>query len=309
MDVDRLLVHLSALGGAADRDAVALWRRRSDIFADYVGVFAVEGGRVLGQTLVKRLAYTFPDGTETIGAIASVGTRPDRARRGVARAILTEVHRREREAGIRHVALWTNRSWGAHRLYEQLGYRDIFPVPWALRPPRSGPTNRHRRRGVRPARAADLPELDALHDRLAAGRLGFCRRPIRLLELSAATHEFDPRKEMIVATKDGQLTGYALPQPTASRTVCGEIFAATALARASLVEEIERRAKGAPVAFMLTPALDVARFLTRRGYSALEAGWYVFMGADLRRSWSTRSALARFATRDRRFLCLNGDRF
>jgi GNAT superfamily N-acetyltransferase len=309
MDLDRLLVHFSSLGGATDREAVALWRRRSDLFAEYVGVFAVEGRRVLGQTLVKRLRYTFPDGTETIGAIASVGTRPDRARRGVARAILTEVHRREREAGNRYVALWTNRSWGAHRLYEQLGYRDVFPTPFALRPPRTGPPAPRRLRGIRSGRLADLPELDRLHDRLAAGRLGFCRRPKRLLETSAAVRDFDPARELIVATHRGRPTGFAFAQVTATRAFCAELIAGTARARTALIAEVERRAKGAAVAFGLTPAIDAAALLRGRGYGMLRDGWYVFMAADLRRPWSASAARARFAARDRRFLCMNGDRF
>ena len=33
MDADRLLVHISSLGGATDRRAVALWRRRSNLYS------------------------------------------------------------------------------------------------------------------------------------------------------------------------------------------------------------------------------------------------------------------------------------
>jgi GNAT superfamily N-acetyltransferase len=309
MDAERLLVHLSTLGGAADRRSVAVWRRRSNIFAEYVGVFAVEAGHVVGQTLVKRLPYTFPGGTEVIGAIASVGTRPDRARAGVARQILEEVHRREREAGIRYVALWTNRSWGAHRLYEKLGYRDVYAFPWAVRPPRAIGNRRHPEIKVRPAHPGDLSELERLHDRRAAGRIGFCRRPKRLLHTASATGELTPQKALIVAPARGRIEGYADLVSTPVRTVCGELVAESLAIRVSLVAAVELRAKGTAVAFQHTPVADTPELFRHRGYATMTAGWYVLMAGGLDRPMSSRAAIATFATHDRRFLCLSGDRF
>lgn len=309
MDRERLLVHLAALGGATDRRAVGIWRRRSDLYSEYVGVFAVERGRVLGQTLVKRLSYTFPDGTEKIGAIASVGTRPDRARRGIARQILEEVHRREREAGIRYVALWTNRSWGAHRLYQQLGYRDLYAYPWAVHAPRGRPSRRRRGGVVRPGQRGELSALDRLHDRWAEGRLGFCRRPKRFFRISVPTRDLDAAKDLIVAREAGRITGYAVLQSTSIRTVCGELVATSARARDALVVEIERRARATRVAFQHSPVTDFPGYFRRRGYVSLIAGWYVLMGAELGRHWSSDTAVARFASHDPRFLCLAGDRF
>jgi GNAT superfamily N-acetyltransferase len=309
MDADRLLVHLASLGGAADRRAVALWRRRSNLLAEYVGVFAVDRGRVVGQTLVKRLSYTFPDGTEPIGAIASVGTRPDRARAGIARQLLTEVHRRELDAGIRYVSLWTNLSWGAHRLYEKLGYRDAYLFPWAVRPPAPASTRSPLRGRARPGRVTDLPELERLHERRARGRLGFCHRPVGSFRFAVATRELDPVREMIVVRENGKITGYALLQSNSYRTVCGEMVASSDRVRATLVGEIERRAKGAAVAFNMTPVSDTPELFRRRGYTTMDRGWYVFMTAPLRGEWTAREAVKRFASHDPRFLCLMGDRF
>ncbi len=134
-DSDRALVQLAAFGGFLNRRRIDLWRRRTSVFADYFGIFAVDAGTVVGQTFVLRIPYTFPHGTESISGIAGVATRLDHARTGVARRILEEVHRREREAGIGYSTLWTNRSWGAHRLYEKLGYRDVYAPPGAVRVP------------------------------------------------------------------------------------------------------------------------------------------------------------------------------
>ena len=309
MDVDRLLVHLSSLGGSPKRAAVDLWRRRSDIYADYAAIFAVDGGAVVGQTYVKRLEYAFPDGPETISAIASVGTRPDRARTGVARRILDEVHRREREAGCRYATLWTNPSWGAHRLYEKLGYRDVYTVPWALRPSRPARRSAGRRSSARPARRCDLAELQRIHDQDAAPRLGFCRRPKRWFETAAAVRDLDPAKELVVVRDEGRPVGYASVLATPQRALCGELVGPSVAVRRRLLGEIERRAGTGPAVLQGSLVADQRPLLEDRGYRILPTGWWCFMAKRLRADWDARTAMTTFATRDPRFTCQLGDRF
>jgi len=308
LEPGRLLVHLSALGGVANRRSIDLWRRRSDLLADYVGVFAVAGGEVLGQTLVRRLAYRFPDGAETIGAIASVATRSDRARRGVARAILDDVHRREREAGIRFAALWTNPSWGAFRLYETLGYRTVHSLPWGVHVPRGGRRGRLAR-DLRPAWPSDLADLEELHDRLAAGRLGFFRRARHALEVLHATHELEPTKELLLARDDGRAVGYAHYQTNPYRVLCGELVATSRAVERRLAAALERHAGELPTVIHGTAVRDAAALWRQRGYRTIPSSWWALMGASLERTWSAKEALATFATADPRFLCQSGDRF
>ncbi|MGA8664259.1 MAG: GNAT family N-acetyltransferase [Thermoplasmata archaeon] len=307
MEVDRTLIHLASFGGAFARRSIDLWRRRSHMFADYVGVFAVERGRLLGQTLVFRIPYTFPDGTELVSGIAAVGTRPDRGRAGVARAILTEIHRREEEAGVRYSTLWTNRSWGAHGLYEKLGYRDVYSSPWAVRAPALRPGKRAP--GVRPAHASDLIDLERLHARRAVGRLGFLRNESGYLDLWRATGDLDPAKELIVSRSGSRITGYAHVDSNPYRTICGELVATSARAWRNLLGEVGRRAKRTPVAFQHTPVTDHPGWFRGIGCTLVNQGWYVFMATQLGRQWSAPSARTRFATTDPRFLCLAGDRF
>ena len=162
-------------GGSSTGEGSTSRRRRTSVFADYFGIFAVDAGTVVGQTFVLRIPYTFPHGTESISGIAGVATRLDHARTGVARRILEEVHRREREAGIGYSTLWTNRSWGAHRLYEKLRVRDVYAPPGAVgvppaRSPRPGRT-------VRPGHRSDLEAIEELHSRYTEGRWGFTQRP------------------------------------------------------------------------------------------------------------------------------------
>lgn len=306
-ETDRILIHLASLGGVFPRRSFDLWRRRTKRFADYVGVFAEERGRLLGQTYVLRIPYTFPGGTEVVSGIAGVGTRPDRRREGVARAILTEVHRREMEAGIRFSILWTNRSWGAHGLYEKLGYRDVYSSPWVVH----GPTRAVPRKlkTVRPTRAGDLADLERLHASQAEGRLGFLREPNGYLAARTALGDLHPTKELFLVRSAGRLQGYAHVETGPYRTVCGELVATTGSARRALVSEVQRRARRGPFAFQHTRVSDAPDLFRGGDYATVQSGWNVFMANHLGRSWKQRAALAQFATHDRRFLCLSGDRF
>ncbi len=307
LETDRFLLQLASFGGAIPRRSIDIWCRRTKSTAEYVAVFAEERGRLLGQTYVLRVPYTFADGPEVVSGIAAVGTRPDRGRSGVARAILREVHRREREAGIRYATLWTNRSWGAHNLYEELGYRDVYAFPWVAH----APSTRVRRRpaGVRPARRSDLDPIERLHARAATGRLGFLREPNGYLTVALATRELDPSKEYLVRQRGGRLEGYALVDSNPYRTVCGELVATSRSARRALVTEVERRAKGTAFAFQHTPVRDAPELFRGPEYTGVGGGWYVLMANALGRTWSAPAAVDRFGTRDPRFLCMAGDRF
>jgi GNAT superfamily N-acetyltransferase len=307
MEVDRTLLHLASFGGTFPRRSINLLRRRLKAMPEYAAIFAAERGRLLGQTYVLRVPYTFRDGTEMVTGIAGVGTRPDRRRAGVARAILSEIHRREKEDGIRFSTLWTNRSWGAHRLYEKLGYRDVYASPWAVHAPleRSPPP----RRGARAGRRSDLPELERLYARFAEGRLGFTQRPTGSFSGAAAAGELDPTTDMVVFRSRGKLRGYALLESTRWRTICGELVADSGATRRALVSEVERRARRRPFAFTHTAATDAPELFRGRGFSIVPTGWYVLMACSLGGHWTSRAALSQFATDDRRFLCLSWDRF
>ena len=309
MDLDRALIHLSAFGGVFTARAIDLFRRHLKNLAEYVGVFAVEEGRLLGQIFVHRLPYAFREGPGVISGIAAVGTRPDKGRSGIARRLLTEVHRREREAGVEYAALWTNRSWGAHALYEQLGYRDIYSPPWVAHAPRTVAGRPPRGGQIRPARPADLDVIDRFHNRQSAARLGFYRRPRGFSRIVSRVGELDPGKNLIVAFRGGELVGYAHLDPNPWRVVCGELMAESSETRRALIHEVIRTARGRHFVFQLTPVSDSARFLRGPGYAPLSQAWYGLMGAALGREWRLREAIRQFATDDPKFTCQAGDRF
>jgi GNAT superfamily N-acetyltransferase len=307
-EASRAIVHLAAFGGFPDRRTIEIWRTRTSSFADYVGVFAVDRGTVVGQTFVDRIAYTFPHGTETVAGLAGVATRLDYARAGVARRVLEDVHRREQEAGIEHAILWTNRSWGAHRLYETLGYRDVYEPPWAARQ-NGSPVRRGLPRGVRAARRSDLEGIEGLHARFGRERWGFAQRPAGFLRAAVAAGELRPKEQILVAHDRGGLSGYAVFESSRSRALCGELVAASNPVRARLASALEARTGARALAFRDGAVDALAPWLRRRGYVTASAGWFGLMGLALGKE-RARGALQReFGTRDPRFLCFTGDRF
>jgi len=307
-DSDRALVQLAAFGGFLDRQRIELWRRRTSVFADYVGIFALEAGTVVGQTFVLRIPYSFRHGTETVTGIAGVATRLDHARTGVARRILEEIHRREIEAGIGYATLWTNRSWGAHRLYEKLGYRDIYAPPWAVRvPPARLP--RALGRSVRPGNRSDLKAIEELHRRSTHGRWGFTQRPPNFARVAVAAGDLRPREEILVAHTHGRLSGYAVIDMNPYRVIFGELVATSNPVRTRLALSIEARARNKPVSFRDGAVEDMHSWLSGRGYSIATAGWFGLMAMSYGRERSRGQLEREFGTRDTRFVCHDGDYF
>lgn len=145
---------------------------------DYWGVYAVEGDELLARVETLRLPFTGRTGTQPVVGVADVVTRPPGLGRGYARALLQEVHRRSRADGARWSFLWTRRSWGAHRLYESLGYQDIYSTPYALgRVPSSAARRPPGRYRLLVAGAADAGRIERILLSATHGRLGFLPRP------------------------------------------------------------------------------------------------------------------------------------
>jgi GNAT superfamily N-acetyltransferase len=309
MERDRTLIHLSSFGGVSPAREIDLWRRRAHAFADYVGLFAVEGGEVLGQLFVLRIPYVFSDGPGEISGIAGVGTRPDRGRQGIARMLFTEALQRERKAGFRYSLLWTNRSWVAHGFYEFLGYRDVYSSPWAVHAPSARRRRSVRSAAIRPARNADLSEIDLLHDRFGAQRLGFCRRVKGYFPSAFLSGWIDPAQNLLVARSDRGLVGYAHLDRTPRRIVCGELVGYSLAVRRKLVAEVARRSVGMPFAFQHSVVTDSPALFQNSGYSTVAQTWNVLMAAAIGREWSTSEAVDQFGTKDTRFLCFSADRF
>ena len=102
--------------------------------ADYWAVYAVENDQVLSAVRVVCIPYTMRNGrTEIVSGIQGVVTRRESSRRGLARTLLAEVHRREAEAGSRLSTLVTDYSYIADNLYLSMGYVDVHSGRLAMK--------------------------------------------------------------------------------------------------------------------------------------------------------------------------------
>jgi GNAT superfamily N-acetyltransferase len=149
--------------------------------ADYFGVYAVEGDEVQSAVRVLRIPYTLASGTtETVSGICGVATRREWSRKGLARALLGEVHRREAAAGNRFSLLWMGFWNFSHTLYTSVGYTDIYTPRLAMRRC-DGPKSERQKYELRTAKKGDAATIEKLHVESTRGRVGFTPRPKSVL--------------------------------------------------------------------------------------------------------------------------------
>lgn len=149
--------------------------------APYFGVYALEENEVQSVVRVLRLPYTLSNGDrETVSAIQGVVTRREHSNKGLARTLLEEVHRREAEAGMKFVLLWTGHAIMAHNLYLSMGYSDVYTPMLAIRKcDRPGAQLEVFR--ARTLLATEADAMQRLHTESTAGRVGFTPRAEGLL--------------------------------------------------------------------------------------------------------------------------------
>ena len=278
--------------------------------AEYGGFVAVEGNRVLAQVTVEYYSLTTRHGRETFAGVAGVVTRPDALRRGLCSRLLEEVHRRESSRGCRLAMLWTRRSWGAHRLYERLGYRDLYSPPTAVLPPGAGaPPRLPTGFMVRTARRADSTLLESLFARAAARRYGFVTRFPNSFG-ARFTMAWRASKDHHILFRGSRPVGYFFTSenPRSLGVYEGAVTERKLLPR--LLDAIQWYARGRWVAFAHTTLVNDARALLRaRGFSLAPDSHAVLMARSLSGSPSSRMVSLRQMARDPRFSCHRGDMF
>jgi len=280
--------------------------RRLGLVTDYVGLFAVEGGSVLGQVLVLRILYRTSSGLEPVAGISSVTTRTDARRRGVARTLLQEVHRREAAAGRRFALLWTSQSWFAHRLYESLGYRDVWTPPSAVRVlPRARGSRKDQ---LRPVAAGELSAVERLHTDVTREDPGFSARPRGTLRVLQAGGDLDLANLMVLGPR-GSIRGYAVLGKAPGLRRCGE-FVARPQASATLLDGLERRAAPGVLWMGNSPVRALRPELRSRGYLLrAEAEWRVLMARPLSGSRDPTVLRKELGVDRPTFRCMSLDRF
>jgi GNAT superfamily N-acetyltransferase len=266
-----LLTH-NAFGSSWDPYEIGTPRfdRQYPRHADYVGLCAVERERIVSSVVVHRFPFRTRERNCICSGLGAVATLPAFTRRGLARRLIEEVHRRERESGSPFVLLYTGRSIVAHALYESLGYRDVLLFPRAVRW-----VPKHKRtlpRGWRWRRATldDRQAIEELRKDLGRARLGFTREGVEWWPGPEKWFASGP-ESWFVLERDRSICAYANLRTEGQLRACHEGMARTTLARRYLLSSLESEASGgwlllgSPLIYELRQAPGIRAYILAQG--------------------------------------------
>jgi GNAT superfamily N-acetyltransferase len=258
-------------------------RVRGERFLGYVSLHAVERGVPVARVGSTRVSFVPASGdAETVCGITDVVTRSDALRRRYATRLIEASHERARAEGLRWAILWTHRAWAAHRLYERLGYRDVYSPALATR--RSSTPSRAGRRSVRLriARGGDAARLERLFTEASEARVGFSRRPRGWFSAVFRLGWRTPGSFRL-AYRDGALVGYVQMSLDRFDLVSREIVVRSAADHAPLLDALERTARGRWIGIRSTTFVrDARREIARHGYDRVPSDHAVMMACPLR---------------------------
>jgi GNAT superfamily N-acetyltransferase len=258
-------------------------RRRGHPASDYWGVYAVEDHRIHSRVETLWLPFTGREGPETVVGIADVLTLPTATGRGFARALLEEVHRRETTRGARWCFLWTHRTWGAHRLYQSLGYEDVYSSPNALRgipaTARRTPPSGYR---WTTARARDADRLDRILATATSRRLGFVPRSRGSTRVRFHFEWRRPENHRIL-WHGRRAVGYAHLSSSSGRyLIVNEALVTAPDHLEGMIDGLEALARGRWLTFQGTSLVrDAEASLRDRGYLLVPSSHSVLMAKPL----------------------------
>ena len=270
------MLDASAGWGPMDFSRVKEARRVGYPAADYFGVYAVEDGKVSSMIRVLRLPFTTRRGLEKIAAIQGVVTRRDRSRKGLARSLLQEVHRREKAAGVRFSLLWTGRGQVAHGLYNSMGYADVYTPELAIRKC-DGQHPMPRSYELKKARADDSDLIERLHRAATRGRIGFTPRPGGIVR-SLLKLGFLRIESFRLILRDGKPVGYGLFQKSPGWSKLDEVTVLAGEDPEEIISLFESESKGCWLALRNTFVRDSIQALRKRHYSFTNFAYYGLLG-------------------------------
>lgn len=278
-------------------------------FQRYESLYALEGGVPLARVGSIRVPFRTRVTTFEACGVADVATRPDAVRRGLATALMEETHRRARAGGVPWAFLWTRRSWGAHRAYERLGYRDIYSPRIAVKRPSSAPRapSATSRGTIRRAGPDDAATLDGIFEVATRHRIGFVPRAPRTFEARFRLGWRDPA-EFWILRRGGAAVGYLHAARDRFDIISREIVGRSPRVARALLGELERLAGRRWIAIGNTTFVrDAADELRAAGYRLLAETHGTLMACPLlpeaARGWEE----LRRTVADARFSLHSGD--
>lgn len=305
LDAQDQLLQLSTGWGIFDTEQFKLARGMGYPAASYGAVYAVEGEELLSKVEVMRIKYEMPRGSETVSGITGVLTRRDKSRLGLARKLLEEAHKREREAGLTYSTLWTQRNNKAHELYASLGYVDVFGPPLAiLKTSRSG--ERLKDLELRTATADDAELLHELHSKINRGRIGFVERYRNYWQIMFALG-FEKPDSIQIVLDGGKPVGYARFKEDHNWANSYEVIVEKDNAE-TVIDLFEEKANGGWLVFGNTFVLDADDLLKKRKYVFSYFPYFTLMAKHLDQN-GERDLTRELGTDVPGFVCHQSDRF
>ncbi len=258
-------------------------RLRGAPYLGYVSFHAVDRGVPVARLGSTRVTFVPAAGDpEKVLGITDVITRSDALRRHFATRLMETAHERARSEGIRWAFLWTHRAWGAHRLYERLGYRDVYSPDLVTRRVSERPRPGRRAVRLRIGRRGDGVRLERLLEEASERRVGFSRRSRGWFAAAIRMGWRTPRSFRLVYA-DGRPVGYALVNLDRHDLVSREIVLPAPEHQGPFLEALEELARGRWIGIRLTTFVrEAARELARRGYDRVPYDHAVLMAAPLR---------------------------
>ncbi len=251
-------------------------RRMGYPAADYFGVYAVEGDEVQSAVRVLRIPYTLGSGaTETVSAICGVVTRREWSRRGLAKALLGEVHRREATVGNRFCILWMGFWNFSHALYSSIGYSDIYTPRLAMRRC-DGPKSERQKYKLRTAKKGDATTIEKLHAESTKGRVGFTPRPKSVLPPLFKLGLVKPDAFRLILS-DGEPIGYLQMQKGPEWVKSDEVVLTERADPGEVASLLQREAAPRWLLLQGTFVRDSSDLLGRLGYLFTDYAYYGLM--------------------------------
>ena len=271
--VQVLHLNMLCLGFSLTPERAAMIHQEDPRTFPFFCLYAQVEGIVAGQVGVFRLPVVSTAGANEVGGVWAVSTHPLYAGRGIALGLLEEAHARMRAAGLRFSTLGTDRYRVAHRLYEKLGYEDVFSSPSVIARRDVLPSGSELR--AERAGSERLPLADRLFERIAGSYLGFARRHTPFFPF-LERREYLGGQELWLFWKEHEAVGYAAAFLSKSVLRIASLLLFEPIDPVAAVAAVAHQVGAPYVQVTLDRPVDRMSFL-EAGFHIAEATWGTFM--------------------------------
>lgn len=202
-----LELNLLSLDYPLTPERAALIRRMDPRTLPCFGLYAVENSSLYGQALLYRLPLVSKDGSEDVGGIGLLCTRPHTNDPTIIAILLDASHEYMRQTGLKFSTIWTSRLKSAYLQYQTSGYVDTITHNTVLARCANVNLITHLSAERPGSRGADL--AGEFFQRTSNGKTGFASRHPRFFSLMTATGEIRPGSLWLLWDGDA-LAGYAV---------------------------------------------------------------------------------------------------